>query len=181
MNLLNKIKSILNMEDDESESTNSTATSDIPSYESNSSDASSNGESDTAPDGTAAESEVASEPAPETETDEADMTPKEDETETVDAAETDETETVGAAKTVESESQAEPESEPEPETDSGRIVESEPVSVIKGVGPTYAETLEEAGVETVAELASANMESLAEETEISPKRLERWIGRAEHR
>ena len=54
----------------------------------------------------------------------------------------------------------------------------EPVDVIKGIGPAYADRLEGAGVETVADLAAADAESLGEETDISPKRLQGWIDRA---
>lgn len=59
--------------------------------------------------------------------------------------------------------------------------DSEPVDVIKGVGATYAETLGEEDIESVADLASADPETLSEETGISLKRIERWIGRAQHR
>ncbi|WP_312909070.1 helix-hairpin-helix domain-containing protein [Natronosalvus caseinilyticus] len=57
----------------------------------------------------------------------------------------------------------------------------EPVDVIKGIGPAYADRLEGAGVETVADLATADADSLSEDTDISAKRLQGWIDRAEVR
>lgn len=57
----------------------------------------------------------------------------------------------------------------------------EPTDVIKGIGPTYADRLAEAGVETVADLATSEAESLAEQTEISETRIGNWIERAKHR
>lgn len=66
----------------------------------------------------------------------------------------------------------------EPEEDLGT---DEPTDVIKGIGSAYAERLAEAGVETVADLARGDAESLAEETGISETRLQNWIDRAKHR
>lgn len=58
---------------------------------------------------------------------------------------------------------------------------SEAVDVIKGIGPTYAGRLSDAGVETVADLATSDVESLAEETGVSEKRIRNWSQRAKHR
>ncbi|TYT62875.1 helix-hairpin-helix domain-containing protein [Natrialba swarupiae] len=58
---------------------------------------------------------------------------------------------------------------------------SEPVDSIKGIGPAYADRLADAGVETVADLADADAGVLAEQTDISEKRLQGWIDRAEVR
>ncbi|MEY7848605.1 helix-hairpin-helix domain-containing protein [Natrarchaeobius sp. A-rgal3] len=58
---------------------------------------------------------------------------------------------------------------------------SEPVDSIKGIGPAYADRLADAGVETVANLADADAGELAEQTDISEKRLQGWIDRAEVR
>ena len=55
------------------------------------------------------------------------------------------------------------------------------VDVLKGIGPSYAEQLEAAGVETVADLADADPEAIADETDISASRLERWTERAKAR
>ncbi|MDZ7747191.1 MAG: helix-hairpin-helix domain-containing protein [Halobacteriales archaeon] len=52
------------------------------------------------------------------------------------------------------------------------------VESINGIGPAYAKRLEEAGIESVAELADADAEWLADETGISAKRLSDWIDRA---
>ncbi|WP_343161211.1 helix-hairpin-helix domain-containing protein [Halogeometricum sp. CBA1124] len=46
------------------------------------------------------------------------------------------------------------------------------------MGPAYAERLADAGVETVVDLADADAESLAEEIDVSEKRVQRWIDRA---
>jgi predicted flap endonuclease-1-like 5' DNA nuclease len=57
----------------------------------------------------------------------------------------------------------------------------EPVTRIKGIGPAYAETLAAVGVGSVDDLAAADASDLAERTDVSEKRLERWIGRAKNR
>ncbi|NKE36839.1 helix-hairpin-helix domain-containing protein [Natronococcus sp. JC468] len=57
----------------------------------------------------------------------------------------------------------------------------EPVDVIKGIGPAYADRLADAGVETVAELAAADAAALESETDISEKRIQGWIDRAKVR
>lgn len=57
----------------------------------------------------------------------------------------------------------------------------EPTDVIKGIGPSYAETLADAGIDDVADLAVAEPDDLEAETGLSAKRLERWIGRARNR
>lgn len=57
----------------------------------------------------------------------------------------------------------------------------EPIDVIKGIGPTYAERLGDADIETVADLATEDADELAEETEISETRLSGWIEKARHR
>jgi len=50
---------------------------------------------------------------------------------------------------------------------------------IKGIGPAYAETLAEAGVGTIADLAAVeDTDALSEETGLSAKRLGRWVERA---
>lgn len=62
---------------------------------------------------------------------------------------------------------------PEESTDDDRSVQS-----ISGIGPAYADRLADAGVETVADLQSADPESLAEAADLSAKRIERWKDRA---
>jgi predicted flap endonuclease-1-like 5' DNA nuclease len=56
--------------------------------------------------------------------------------------------------------------------------ESPPVEEIKGIGPTYSERLGEAGIETVADLAAADAETVAEAAKSSVSRAEDWIERA---
>ncbi|MEF8882909.1 MAG: helix-hairpin-helix domain-containing protein, partial [Halapricum sp.] len=69
----------------------------------------------------------------------------------------------------------------EPETEAEGLGTDEPTDVIKGIGSTYADRLSEAGVETVADLATSDPETLAEEAGISESRIENWVGRAKHR
>ncbi|MCU4717705.1 helix-hairpin-helix domain-containing protein [Halapricum hydrolyticum] len=90
-------------------------------------------------------------------------------------AETDEEETDDES------SEAETDEEPS-ETGAGEdLGTDEPTDVIKGIGSAYADRLADAGVETVADLAARDAESLSEETDISEKRLQTWIERAKHR
>jgi predicted flap endonuclease-1-like 5' DNA nuclease len=56
--------------------------------------------------------------------------------------------------------------------------EPDDLTEIKGVGPAYADRLEDAGVTTFAGLAEADPEELAAATDLSPKRVGRWIDRA---
>jgi len=49
---------------------------------------------------------------------------------------------------------------------------------IKGIGPTYAERLREAGVDGVGALAEADAGALAEETDIAESRVENWVEQA---
>lgn len=69
-----------------------------------------------------------------------------------------------------------------------RDVESEPddsgevtLTDIQGIGPAYAERLENAGIEDVDALAAADPENLAERANISENRIQRWIDRATDR
>lgn len=77
--------------------------------------------------------------------------------------------------------------EPEPEAEESEPEAEEPEAagespdVIKGIGPSYADRLADAGVETVSELADADADDLAEQTDLSETRLERWIERARNR
>lgn len=49
---------------------------------------------------------------------------------------------------------------------------------IKGIGPSYAETLADIGVETVGDLAAADAADIADGTDLSEKRVGRWVARA---
>lgn len=55
---------------------------------------------------------------------------------------------------------------------------SESPEVLKGIGPAYARRLADAGIDTVAELAAADAEEVAEAIDVSEKRVSRWITRA---
>jgi predicted flap endonuclease-1-like 5' DNA nuclease len=57
----------------------------------------------------------------------------------------------------------------------------EPVDVIKGIGPAYADRLSAAGVDTVADLLAADPADLAAETDLSETRIDTWVERAEER
>ncbi|MFB6106127.1 MAG: helix-hairpin-helix domain-containing protein [Halobacteriaceae archaeon] len=57
----------------------------------------------------------------------------------------------------------------------------DPVTDVKGIGPSYGESLGDVGVETVPQLAAADPDEVAEQTGISAKRISRWVERAKHR
>lgn len=100
---------------------------------------------------------------------------------------------VGAESTVEDDAEPEPEigEETEPEPVIGEEpeaeVEEEPepsgaaLDDIKGIGPAYAQRLRDAGVESVEQLADADAAELADEIEVSEKRVSAWIDRAQSR
>ncbi|MFB6269680.1 MAG: helix-hairpin-helix domain-containing protein [Halobacterium sp.] len=78
------------------------------------------------------------------------------------------------------------EADVEPDVDTGETDEetgeaAESVSTVKGIGPAYASRLEDAGVETVGDLAGADPEELAERVDLSPKRVGRWVDSANDR
>ncbi|RXK50322.1 class III poly(R)-hydroxyalkanoic acid synthase subunit PhaC [Halorientalis pallida] len=49
------------------------------------------------------------------------------------------------------------------------------VETVSGIGPTYAERLQGAGIETVADLAEADADTVAEAAEVSASRAQDWI------
>ncbi|ALG81574.1 hypothetical protein HLASA_0673 [Halanaeroarchaeum sulfurireducens] len=61
----------------------------------------------------------------------------------------------------------------------GSVEEGEPLTDIKGIGPAYADRLTDAGVDDVATLVSADPDALSEDIDVSPKRIQRWIDRAQ--
>jgi predicted flap endonuclease-1-like 5' DNA nuclease len=72
--------------------------------------------------------------------------------------------------------------EPTDETDGAEsTADSPPVEEIKGIGPTYSERLGDAGIGTVADLAAADPEAVAEAAETSRSRADGWIERARER
>ncbi|MFB6122767.1 MAG: helix-hairpin-helix domain-containing protein [Haloferacaceae archaeon] len=65
------------------------------------------------------------------------------------------------------------------EAEPGRTPDAaEPVDVLKGIGPAYAERLGNADVHTVADLRDADATELAAATDLSEKRISRWVDRA---
>jgi polyhydroxyalkanoate synthase len=81
------------------------------------------------------------------------------------------------------EPEAEPESTGEPAAEAGAESGADAdvdvdVQSIDGIGPTYAERLREAGVETVADLAGADAAAVAEAADVGVGRAEGWIEQA---
>lgn len=58
------------------------------------------------------------------------------------------------------------------------VDESDDLEELKGVGPAYAQRLRDAGIRSVADLAEADADELAEETDLSPNRIGNWIEQA---
>ncbi|MEF8887912.1 MAG: helix-hairpin-helix domain-containing protein [Haloarculaceae archaeon] len=67
--------------------------------------------------------------------------------------------------------------EPE-EGEPGESDSDEPVDSINGIGPTYAERLEAAGIETVGDLAAADPGTVAEAAEAAESRATDWVEQA---
>jgi len=90
-----------------------------------------------------------------------------------------------AAEEAESEDEEDTEAEPDesasPPGDAAEGPAAESVESISGIGPAYGERLADAGVETVGDLAAADADALAEETDIGAGRIVDWIERAEAR
>lgn len=57
----------------------------------------------------------------------------------------------------------------------------ESVDAIKGIGPTYSDRLSEAGIETVADLADADREAVADAAKTGETKAGSWIERARNR
>lgn len=75
---------------------------------------------------------------------------------------------------VEAETEADAESEETPDVEGA----DDSVDTINGIGPSYAERLGEAGIDTVGDLVASDATELAEETDISEKRIQGWIDKA---
>ncbi|MEF8812401.1 MAG: helix-hairpin-helix domain-containing protein [Halovenus sp.] len=58
--------------------------------------------------------------------------------------------------------------------------DGDPVDEIKGIGPTYAERLGEAGISTVADLVAADAATVADAAQASESRATDWIERAQN-
>ena len=68
--------------------------------------------------------------------------------------------------------------EPEAASEESAGTEGEPVDSIKGIGAAYAKRLEAVGVHSVSDLAEADPDDLAAETDIGAGRIGNWIERA---
>ena len=75
------------------------------------------------------------------------------------------------------ETEADSEAEPAADVEDA----DEPVDTVKGIGPAYADRLRDAGVETVGDLAAADPEDLADQVDLSAKRVGRWVDSANDR
>jgi polyhydroxyalkanoate synthase len=81
------------------------------------------------------------------------------------------------AEPAEPETTAEPAEPDEPEGSDSE----EPVDSINGIGPTYAERLEAAGIGTVEDLAATDAETVAEAAETAESRVTDWVEQAQNR
>jgi predicted flap endonuclease-1-like 5' DNA nuclease len=95
-----------------------------------------------------------------------------------------EAEEVGAETAETEEDHAAAEADGEAETEDAETAAADddgggdPVHNIRGIGPAYADRLADMGIDTVAELAAAAPEDVAEGTNVSESRVTRWIERA---
>ncbi|WP_254663155.1 helix-hairpin-helix domain-containing protein [Haladaptatus sp. W1] len=124
------------------------------------------------------EAEPDEEPEPEAEAPEAEREGEVSEEEPEGEVEAEPEETEVAKEELEA---AEEESEAaaeEPEAAEEESTDARPLEDVKGIGPAYAERLQNAGVENTAELAVADPAEIARETDLSTKRIEGWIDRA---
>jgi len=64
------------------------------------------------------------------------------------------------------------------EADAASAAQSADLEEIKGIGPAYATRLNEAGIESVADLAAADADAVAKTADIPDTRLRDWIDRA---
>ncbi|WP_435069954.1 helix-hairpin-helix domain-containing protein [Haloplanus sp. C73] len=105
-----------------------------------------------------------------------DSNPDGEAAEPAEAVDTDETET--ELDTVEAESEGESTGEHEATDEAEPTPSDEPVDIIKGIGPAYADRLANAGVHSVSDLAAADAADLADAIDLSETRVGRWIDRA---
>ncbi|WP_267639425.1 class III poly(R)-hydroxyalkanoic acid synthase subunit PhaC [Haloarchaeobius amylolyticus] len=57
-------------------------------------------------------------------------------------------------------------------------VDETDLEVIDGIGPSYAERLRNAGVDSIADLAAVDVDELAAETDLNPQRIQGWVDQA---
>jgi polyhydroxyalkanoate synthase len=67
------------------------------------------------------------------------------------------------------------------EAEGDEEAESADVEDIDGIGPTYADRLTAAGIETIADLAASDPETVADAAETSESRAEDWLDQARNR
>lgn len=96
-------------------------------------------------------------------------------------AETDESETETASSEDEQVTESDEDGAATESSEDGDTPESPTVDEVKGIGPTYSGRLEEAAIGTIADLAAADAEAVAEAAEVSVSRAEDWIERARSR
>lgn len=167
MGLLSKLKSLLGMQE-ESRSAGSGVDVTV--------ERDSSRESEDAVEEPAAESERGVDEPVATETDAAASTESlADEEHTDDPTSAAEPAEAGVTDDGQAEADVEDDVDTGPDTEAGS---TESVSTVKGIGPAYANRLEDAGVQTVADLAAVEPEELAERVDLSPKRVGRWVDRA---
>lgn len=80
----------------------------------------------------------------------------------------------------ESVAESEDESVDQPDAESETEETAEPVDQISGIGPTYSDRLGSAGIETVADLADSDPETIADAAQVSESRASDWIDRAQN-
>ncbi|QZA87764.1 helix-hairpin-helix domain-containing protein [Salinarchaeum sp. IM2453] len=70
--------------------------------------------------------------------------------------------------------------EHEPEQDSSdATTDTNELTEINGIGPSRRDTLNDAGITSVADLVEADSAAIAEQTGISASRIDNWINQAE--
>ncbi|MFB6188859.1 MAG: class III poly(R)-hydroxyalkanoic acid synthase subunit PhaC [Halapricum sp.] len=84
-----------------------------------------------------------------------------------------------AAEAVESVTDKAEQASDEAEQTSDEDAGSADVETVDGIGPTYAERLRTAGIETVADLKASDIGTIADATEASPGRVEDWLEQLE--
>jgi polyhydroxyalkanoate synthase len=68
-----------------------------------------------------------------------------------------------------------PEPDPEPEGEAAPAIGGDDLEELNGIGPTYADRLRAAGVDSIATLAEKDVEAIAEAAEVPVSRAEGWL------
>lgn len=128
----------------------------------------------------AVEEDVAEEEEAETVEEEGEAEEEVEETEEEDEAE-EAVEEEDEADEAEEEVEDTEEEEEAEDTGAEESEESTPVSDINGIGPTYSDRLTDVGIGTVAALAEADAETVADAAQVSESRAGDWIEQAQSR